>query len=110
MERVKALVAQSKPLLEVSDLVGLRSASRFRDHFVKLEAVTPGEYKTGDQEMTISYGLHEYPFGKVFVALTDRGICKVAFLGEGGASPELDTLKAEWKHALIQEIKRSLGK
>jgi AraC family transcriptional regulator of adaptative response/methylated-DNA-[protein]-cysteine methyltransferase len=110
VERAKALLAQSKPLLEVSDLVGLSSASRLHDHFVKLEAVTPGEYKTGGQGMSISYGLHETPFGKAFIALTDRGICKVAFLGEGGASPELDTLKAEWKHALIQEDNAVTGK
>ncbi|MEJ6774328.1 MAG: AraC family transcriptional regulator, partial [Porticoccaceae bacterium] len=49
VDRAKALLAESKPLLEVSDSVGLSSSSRLHDHFVQLEAVTPGEYKSGGQ-------------------------------------------------------------
>lgn len=109
VERAKELLAQSKPLLEVSDLVGLSSASRLHDHFVKLEAVTPGEYKTGGRGMTINYGVHETPFGKAFIALTDRGICKIAFLDKAGSAPHLTNLKAEWKHALIEEDTGATG-
>ena len=47
LERAKQLLSESKPLLEVSDSLGLSSGSRLYDHFVHLEAVTPGEYKMG---------------------------------------------------------------
>ena len=47
VNRAKRLLAQSKPLLDVSENVGLSSSSRLYDHFVQLEAMTPGEYKTG---------------------------------------------------------------
>ena len=45
LERAKALLQESRPLLEVADTLGLSSGSRLYDHFVQLEAVTPGEYK-----------------------------------------------------------------
>ena len=45
VERAKQLLAESRPLLDVSDALGLSSSSRLYDHFVQLEAVTPGAYK-----------------------------------------------------------------
>ena len=54
LERAKQLLRESVPLLEVSEYVGLSSGSRLYDHFVQLEAVTPGEYKTGGLGLTIA--------------------------------------------------------
>ena len=62
LERAKQLLKESKPLLEVSNYLGLSSGSRLYDHFVHLEAVTPGEYKMGQQmfaattSQTINHG------------------------------------------------------
>src|SRR5690606_23096109 len=46
LELGKNLLAESGSLLDVSDRLGLSSASRLHDHFVQLEAVTPGEYRS----------------------------------------------------------------
>src|SRR5690606_40761959 len=43
--RSKHLLEQSQSLMDVSHSVGLSGSSRLHDHFVQLEAVTPGEYK-----------------------------------------------------------------
>ncbi|MEK7737251.1 MAG: AraC family transcriptional regulator, partial [Pseudomonadota bacterium] len=80
LERAKQLLGEARPLLEVSDTLGLSSASRLYDHFVQLEAVTPGEFKLGGAGLTIEYALHDTPFGKAFIATTPRGICRFAFL------------------------------
>ena len=69
LERAKQLLSESKSVLEVSNSLGLSSGSRLYDHFVHLEAVTPGEYKMGGQGLTIEYAVHNSPFGK---ALVDR--------------------------------------
>ena len=80
VNRAKRLLAQSKPLLDVSENVGLSSSSRLYDHFVQLEAMTPGEYKTGGAKITIQYSIEPSPFGDIFIAATPRGICRLSFL------------------------------
>jgi AraC family transcriptional regulator of adaptative response/methylated-DNA-[protein]-cysteine methyltransferase len=80
VDRAKRLMDESRPLLEVSNSLGLSSGSRLYDHFVQLEAITPGEYKTGGEGLTIEFGVHETPFGMAFVAATPRGVCNLAFL------------------------------
>lgn len=103
LERAKQLLSKSKPLLEVSDSLGLSSGSRLYDHFVHLEAVTPGEFKTGGIDLTIEYGEHETPFGKVFIASTPRGICNLAFLEYEGIDEHLAGLYRKWPHAELHE-------
>ncbi|MGB2466302.1 MAG: helix-turn-helix domain-containing protein, partial [Porticoccaceae bacterium] len=75
VDRAKQLLAQSKPLAAVSDSVGLSSSSRLHDHFVQLEAASPGEFKSGGTGMTIAYSVTESPFGKAFLGVTARGLC-----------------------------------
>lgn len=103
LERAKALLSQSKPLLEVSDAVGLSSASRLYDHFVHLEGVTPGEYKTGGASLIIEYGVHDTPFGMAFIAATPRGICSLAFLADDGLAGPLTELSKTWPNAKVRE-------
>ena len=79
VERAKELLLDAKPLLDVSDALGLSSGSRLYDHFVNLEAITPGEYKTRGIGLTIEYAVHDTPFGDAFIAITHRGICKLSF-------------------------------
>ena len=103
LERAKQLLSESKPLLEVSDSLGLSSGSRLYDHFVHLEAVTPGEFKTGGIGLSIEYGEHDTPFGKVFIATTPRGICNLAFLAHKGIDEHLAGLFKKWPHAEMHD-------
>ena len=64
-----------------------------------LEAVTPGEYKSRGAGLTIEYAVHDTPFGKAFVAITGRGICKLSFLGKNGMHQELHDLADKWQNA-----------
>ncbi len=84
LERAKQLLSESKSILEVSDSLGLSSGSRLYDHFVHLEAVTPGEYKMGGAGLTVEYAVHDTPFGRAFIAITPRGVCNFSFSGEHG--------------------------
>lgn len=103
VERAKQLLKESKPLLEVSDSLGLSSGSRLYDHFVQLEAITPGEFKTGGVGLTINYAVENSPFGNVFIAVTPRGICNLAFMDDKGIDEHLAELYAKWPHATICE-------
>ena len=103
LERAKQLLSESKPLLEVSDSLGLSSGSRLHDHFVHLEAVTPGEYKLGGAGLTIEYAVHDTPFGKAFIAITPRGVCSFAFLEHAETDGHLTNLLKKWPSATVHE-------
>ena len=102
VEHAKQLLSESKPLLAVSDEVGLSSGSRLYDHFVQLEAATPGEYKTGGAGLSIDYGVHNSPFGNIFVAATARGICKLSFLDQADLTADITDLQRRWPNALLR--------
>ena len=102
VEHAKQLLSESKPLLAVSDEVGLSSGSRLYDHFVQLEAATPGEYKTGGAGLNIDYGVHNSPFGDIFVAATARGICKLSFLDQADLTADITDLQRRWPNALLR--------
>ncbi|MFM5206848.1 MULTISPECIES: bifunctional transcriptional activator/DNA repair enzyme AdaA [Aeromonas] len=103
LERAKALLQESRPLLEVADTLGLSSGSRLYDHFVQLEAVTPGEYKQRGAGLVIDHGVHDTPFGQAFVALTPRGVCKFSFLDDQAPQAPLTALAHNWPEAELRE-------
>lgn len=103
LERAKQLLSESKPLLEVTDTLGLSSGSRLYDHFVHLEAVTPGEYKLGGAGLAIEYAVHDTPFGTAFIAITHRGVCGFAFLEPTDVDEQLAGLRKKWPHAMLHE-------
>ncbi len=103
VERAKQLLLESGSLLEVSESLGLSSGSRLYDHFVQLEAVTPGEYKKSGVGLHINYAVQPSPFGDVFIAVTPRGICKLAFIDDGNIDSHLAVLAATWPQAVIRE-------
>jgi len=108
VERAKQLLNEAKPLLEVSDALGLSSGSRLYDHFVQLEAVTPGEFKLGGAGIRIEYAVHDTPFGKAFIAATGRGICKLAFLDYSEVEEHLADLTKQWPQAALREKRQRL--
>ena len=105
-EGAKELLDKSENLLDTTHQVGLSSLGRLHDLFVTTEAVSPGEYKSRGEGVTIRYGLHASPFGKCLVAVTERGICHFGFVqtSEGAA---IDNLVAGWKNARMIEDNRT---
>ncbi|MDP3535929.1 MAG: methylated-DNA--[protein]-cysteine S-methyltransferase, partial [Halomonas sp.] len=79
----------------------LSGGSRLYDHFVTLEAVTPGEFKRQGQGVEIAYGVHPTPFGEVLVAATPRGICRMGFLAATPKEEMLAQLAADWPRSSL---------
>lgn len=103
VERAKQLLSESKSLLEVSDSLGLSSGSRLYDHFVSLEAATPGEFKKSGIGLCIEYAVHKTPFGSVFIATTARGVCNLSFLDRDNVDDHLTELSNKWPLASLKE-------
>ena len=105
-EGAKELLDRSENLLDTTHQIGLSSLGRLHDLFVNTEAVSPGEYKSRGEGVTIRYGIHPTPFGKCLIATTERGICHLGFVqtSEGDA---IDNLVADWKQATMIEDYKS---
>jgi len=58
---------------------GLSGTGRLHDLFIKIEGMTPGEFKNGGENIFINYSYAETPFGNILVASTVKGICYMAF-------------------------------
>lgn len=101
-ENAKRLLTHSANLLDATYETGLSGPGRLHDLFIKCEAVTPGEYKNRGRGMQIVYGFHSTPFGDCLLALTERGICFLAFIDDDREF-SLDELRREWANANLQE-------
>ena len=102
VDRAKQLLTEAQPLLAVANEIGLSGTSRLHDHFVQLEAVTPGEFKSGGAGLTIDYGVYNSPFGNIFVAATARGICKLSFIDQDKVELHIDDLQRRWPKASLR--------
>ncbi len=98
VEALKEELIKSRNLLVASEQVGLSTQSRAYDLMVKIEAMTPGEYKKQGKDVAISYGLVVTPFGEAFVALTERGICSFEFVDDD-FEEVLQSVKDKWAEA-----------
>ncbi len=106
LERAKILLQKrSFSTLNASYELGLSSGSRLYDHFVKIEAVTPSEFKQKGQGLEIVFGYHPTPFGLVFLAQTPRGICQLDFVSSQNMEAPLHCLRRNWCNADIREDK-----
>jgi len=83
---------------------GLSGSSRLHDLMISCEGVTPGEYKSWGKGVAISYGLHRSPFGYCFIAITEKGICKLSFHSRVSEKKAvLAELGADWPNAKISQ-------
>ncbi len=105
VNHAKELLKESMSLMEASYELGLSSTARLHDHFVNLEAITPGEYKSSGEGLKINYGMHETKFGKAFIAVTERGICQLSFMDNDDDSIFIKELEQCWTSASIKESK-----
>jgi AraC family transcriptional regulator, regulatory protein of adaptative response / methylated-DNA-[protein]-cysteine methyltransferase len=107
VESAKSLLRDSRSVLDTTYSTGLSSGGRLHDLFVTLEAMTPGEFKSGGSGLTITTGFHDSPFGECLIATTDRGVCGLSFVLEGDRGLALAELQHRWPGATIVEDPRA---
>lgn len=80
VQHAKNILSNSKTtLFETAYKTGLSGTGRLHDLFVKIEGMTPGEYKNKGENLTINYSFTNSQFGDVLVASTQIGICYMGF-------------------------------
>jgi len=103
LDHARALLRSSASVLDAAYEVGLSGPGRLHDLFVTHEAMSPGEWKSGGEGMTISYGFHPSPFGAALVMATPRGLCGLAFADPGQEKAALDDMHGRWPKAAYAE-------
>jgi AraC family transcriptional regulator, regulatory protein of adaptative response / methylated-DNA-[protein]-cysteine methyltransferase len=102
LTHAREMLRQGKSVLDAALNAGLSGPSRLHDLCVSLEAASPGEVKSGGEGWTITIGFADSPFGRCLVGENHRGVCHLSFV-ESGDKVALDTLKAQWPRARLQQ-------
>ncbi len=103
LDYARRVLRESPNILEASYEVGLSGPGRLHDLFVAHEAMSPGEWKTGGEGLTVYYGFHPSPFGFALVMTTGRGLCGLAFADRGGEKAALEDMRGRWPNARYAE-------
>lgn len=105
LRRAKERLGAEAGVLQTAYDVGLSGSGRLHDLFVTLEAVTPGEHRSGGAGLDVSFGVHPTPFGDCLIGTTPRGVCAMHFL-DGDADP-VAILRESWPAAQLREDQRA---
>jgi len=105
IEHAKGVLDETRSLLGATYESGLSSPGRLHDLFISVDAVTPGQYKQRGAGLSIAYGVHDTPFGKCVVAVTERGICGLAFANDD-PHKAIQDLKRRWPGATLGQKPR----
>tara|TARA_R110002051_G_scaffold52876_2_gene100077 strand:+ start:4633 stop:5493 length:861 start_codon:yes stop_codon:yes gene_type:complete len=102
LEYAKTILKEKQStLFETARQTGLSGTSRLHDLFINIEGMTPGEFKNGGENLSISYSFAESPFGNLIVASTLKGICHMAFCESKTKS--LEILKSKFNNARFHQ-------
>ena len=103
LDAARTLLRASASVLDAAYEVGLSGPGRLHDLFVTHEAMSPGEWKSGGQGLTIRYGFHPSPFGIALVMASERGLAGLAFADAGEEKAALADMRQRWPNASYVE-------
>jgi AraC family transcriptional regulator of adaptative response/methylated-DNA-[protein]-cysteine methyltransferase len=103
LDGARQLLRDSASVLDATYEVGLSGPGRLHDLFVTHEAMSPGEWKSGGEGLTVFFGFHPSPFGSALVMATERGLAGLAFADPGEERAALADMKARWPRATYVE-------
>lgn len=103
VQHARELLQKEHTVADASFETGLSGTSRLHDLFVSIEAMTPGEFKNGGERLQIDYTFADTVFGKIIIAATAKGVCKIDFIDDPVSA--VDALKDLWPRAIIKEKK-----
>lgn len=99
-DRALRLLRRGRPLPKATPGAGLSGPRRLYDPGLTLVGATLGEVRSGGYGLTLRWGVHATPFGRVVVYVSERGVCKLAFVDNDEALLcSHAELQACWPHA-----------
>ncbi|ASV07472.1 bifunctional helix-turn-helix domain-containing protein/methylated-DNA--[protein]-cysteine S-methyltransferase [Leptospira interrogans] len=103
LQNAKSILSKPQTtLFDAAFETGLSGTSRLHDLFVKIEGMTPGEFKNGGENIKIRYSFQRSVFGNYLIASTEKGICNLFFY-DISEEQIVSELKEQWNRADIIE-------
>jgi AraC family transcriptional regulator of adaptative response/methylated-DNA-[protein]-cysteine methyltransferase len=96
LEEAKRRLREADSVLGAALDAGLSGPSRLHDLFVKVEAITPGEYKAQGAALTMRWAVHPTPFGDAMFVLSERGLARLALIAREPVPDVLAEARAAW--------------
>lgn len=96
----RTLLERDETVLETSFASGLSGPGRLHDLCVSVEAMTPGEIRSGGAGLEIAYGFHDSPFGECLILACSRGVTGLAFCGVETRVEALEDMTQRWPKAV----------
>ncbi len=103
LDHARELLRGSASVLDTALEVGLSGPGRLHDLFVTHEAMSPGEWKSGGEGVTLRYGFHPSPFGESIVVAAPRGLAGLGFVDDGDRPAALADMRRRWPRAAFVE-------
>lgn len=85
-----------------ADYAGLSGAGRLHDLFVRIDAVSPGEFKRLGDGVEFRYAFAQSAFGDAMLVESPRGIVSLSLDQSGHRSARLAACQTEWPNALLR--------
>ena len=79
LDHARRCLSADMSVLDAALDSGLAAPARLNELFIRLEAVTPAEFKHKGKGIDIGYGFHQTPFGMCVIGVTDRGLSGLEF-------------------------------
>lgn len=79
LDHARQCLRSEMTVLDTAFDAGLSAPARLNELFVRLEAVTPAEYKQKGSGIVVNYGFHQTAFGLCLIGATDRGVTGLEF-------------------------------
>ncbi|TGL66232.1 bifunctional helix-turn-helix domain-containing protein/methylated-DNA--[protein]-cysteine S-methyltransferase [Leptospira kmetyi] len=99
LQNAKSILNQPRAtLFDAAYETGLSGTGRLHDLFVKIEGMTPGEFKNGGERLKIRYSFRKSNFGDYVIASTEKGICNLFFY-DIPQERIVSELKEQWNQA-----------
>lgn len=102
LDAAKWQLQQAHSVMRAALESGLSGPGRLHDLFVTLEAMTPGEYKSGGAGLSLGYGVAATPFGPAWLVWSERGLCQLEFMQSTSPDHHEQQVRAAWPNAQWQ--------
>jgi AraC family transcriptional regulator of adaptative response/methylated-DNA-[protein]-cysteine methyltransferase len=79
IQNAKRMLQANQSTLSAAYDVGLSGNGRLHDQFIRITAMSPGEFKAMRNGLQITMSMIETPFGNAIVGETIKGVCHMAF-------------------------------
>ena len=99
VEAAREALLRSRSVLDAAWDAGLSGPSRLHDAMIRIERMTPGEFKAGP---ALRWSEAQTDLGTLTIAATARGLCGVSFSG-------LDSIQTRWPGGTLERDDKALS-